>query len=125
MPTFHPSTRTVFGVGLLLWFGLTWALDLVAGKELSLWFLYAAPIVASAIAFGRNSAIGLSIVAGGLLLLNGYLLGNPFSTMSIYLVNQFSCVAAYFLIAWLASVVRGVVLEVLRPDSAEWQDLRA
>lgn len=49
----------------------------------------------------------MSCLAGALLCLNGYLLGNPYSSDFAFLVDRASDVVAYLLIVSLIGVARG------------------
>lgn len=80
--------------------------DYAAGRELNLWFLYLAPISLGTIMLGRRTGIGLSVLASACLFANGYLLGNPFSSNGVYLIDRLSNVLTFVLVTFLVAIAR-------------------
>ena len=83
-----------------------WSFDLWAGREISLWFLYVLPIMASTFARGLSVGLTVSLASVGLLAYNGYHLGNPFSSLAPYVVDLGSEALTFVLIAVLTSLAR-------------------
>ena len=84
-----------------------YAFDYAAGRELNLWLLYVVPVLYGTFTLGLRVGVVVSLVSGALLFLNGYLLGNPFSSTAIYVIDRLSNILAYLLITLLCAVARG------------------
>ena len=98
----HPRILAIIGIVILT--GVMFAIDLGAGKELNLWILYVLPIAAATVTLGYRAGLVVVAVASVLLFAAGYLLGNPFSSTLIFVIDRLSCVVAYVLFASTFSV---------------------
>ncbi len=101
------TSRTPILVLIAILFIGVFGLDYSAGGEVSLWVLYIVPIALGTFAMGQRSGIVLSCLAGVLLFLNGYLVGNPYASGAAFVIDRASDTLAYLLIACLIGVARG------------------
>ena len=101
------TSRPYVLIAIAILFTGIYGLDYSAGRDLSLWLLYIVPIALGTFAMGPRCGIVLSCLAGTLLFLNGYLLGNPYASTVAFVVDRASDVLAYLLIAGLIDVARG------------------
>ena len=101
------TSRPYVLIAIAILFTGIYGLDYSAGRDLSLWLLYIVPIALGTFAMGPRCGIVLSCLAGALLFLNGYLLGNPYASTVAFVVDRASNVLAYLLIAGLIDVARG------------------
>ena len=107
------TSRPYVLIAIAILFTGVFGLDYSAGRELNLWLLYIAPIALGTFAMGPRCGYVLSCLAGVVLLLNGYLLGNPFSSPFMFAINRLLDISALFLISWLIGVTRGQLSRLL------------
>ena len=100
------TSRPYVLIAIAILFTGIYGLDYSAGRDLSLWLLYIVPIALGTFAMGPRCGIVLSCLAGTLLFLNGYLLGNPYASTVAFVVDRTSALLAYLLIAGLIDVAR-------------------
>lgn len=102
------ATRTALKVPIvsLILFAAVAVLDYCVGKEINLWILYLVPILSAALGSGLVAGIALAALAGSALFVNGMLLGHPYSSNAIFILDRASDVLAMLLVAVLASVAR-------------------
>ena len=112
---------------LFLMFGIA-ALDCVAGRNISLWFVYVVPIALAAAIGGLRAGIIYSLLAGGLLASVGMTAGHPFPDTSYLLFEIFGDVFAYLVIVALALGVREQLHrglgELLPPSASSAEELK-
>ena len=107
------TSRTPILAAIAILFTGIFGLDYSAGREVNLWLLYIVPIALGTFAIGQRCGIVLSCLAGALLFLNGYLVGNPFSNPLIFALNRLLDISALLLISWLIGVTRGQLSRLL------------
>lgn len=100
------TSRTPILTAIAILFTGIFGLDYSAGREVNLWLLYIVPIALGTFAIGQRCGIVLSCLAGALLFLNGYLVGNPYTSGTAFVVDRASNLLAYLLIASLIGVAR-------------------
>src|SRR3954463_6823713 len=77
-------------------------LDCAAGRDISLWFVYALPIALAATIGGVRAGLGFSAVAATLLILVGFDVGHPFPSLGYFLFEVFGDFFVYLLIVALS-----------------------
>src|SRR4051812_6126562 len=102
-------------------------LDCAAGRDVSLWFLYAVPITLAATIGGVRAGLGFSALAATLLLMVGFDIGHPFPTVGHFFFEVFGDFFVYLLIVALSLGVREQLhkgLGELLPSPAATEELQ-
>lgn len=78
-------------------------LDYSTGKDLAVWSLYLIPIALAGWLGGFRAGLALSLVSCALMFGVGMYAGNRFAGPGYFLLGIFNRLAAFLMIAWLAS----------------------
>ena len=91
---------SVFLIAFVAALGI-FGLDFYFGREIDLWFLYIIPIGIVCLILGARTGYWMVALTVGLLFLDGYLLGNPYSTLLAFLIDRLSEGAMFAFVVYL------------------------
>lgn len=81
-------------------------LDVVVGAQISLWIFFLVPVGLATWNLGMRPGIVLAVICAGLILINGFIVGHPFSTLGYYLLAVASRILAVLVVVWLIGLLR-------------------
>ncbi len=102
-------------------------LDCVAGRNVSLWFLYVLPIASAAAIGGARVGIPFAILSAGLLFASGSRTGHPFPAAGYFYFELFGDFFVYLVIVALSLGLRERFrkgIGELLPSAAETEALK-
>lgn len=90
---------------LFLTLGIS-VLDCVAGRDVSLWFLYALPVASAAAIGGARAGVPFAVLSAGLLVAVGLRTGHPYPTMGHFYFEVFGDFFVFVVIVLLSLGLR-------------------